>query len=71
MERDPIEQLINGQNNLLKELSELDTDVNYRAIEELMAQERQKLFKNLGKSVIENQHFEDTKQTWQSDETVE
>jgi len=41
------EQLIAGQGNLLKELHELGADVNYRAIEEMMAEERQRLFERL------------------------
>lgn len=44
MERSPAEQLIVGQGNLLRELSELGADVDYQAIERMMEKERQKMF---------------------------
>jgi len=77
MERSPAEQLIIGQGNLLTELHELGADVNWRAIEELMAQERQKMFddlkakRDLGSTATKN--FQDFRRevAWQSGEMVE
>lgn len=71
------EQLITGQGNLLRELHELGADVNYRAIEEMMAEERQRLFERLKAErelgSVATKNFQDFRRevAWQSGEMVE